>query len=107
MKKSMLVFLVCMTSSMGALAQTGFGGSDCGEWVRTPTEGKRQWLLGYMSGLSTMHYLNRRNDDPLDKINSADQIYVWMDNYCKANPLKTVRTGGQELFIELMKPSRS
>jgi hypothetical protein len=44
-----------------------------------------------------------KNKDPLDKINSAEQIFVWMDNYCRANPLKNVREGAQDLFIELQK----
>ena len=86
-------------------ASTTFGNSDCGEWVNksksTPT--MRSWLIGYMSGLSVMHTLNNKNDDPLDKINSVQQIYVWMDNYCQNNPLKSVMYGGTTLFIELGK----
>lgn len=84
-------------------AWTGFGPKDCGEWVKSPTEGKRQWMLGFMTGLSAMHHLNKNNDDPLDKINSADQIFLWMDNYCKNNPLKNTADGGSELFLNLMK----
>ena len=40
--------------------------------------------------------------DPLDALNSADQAYLWMDNWCKANPLKKVSEGAVSLFIELM-----
>lgn len=86
-----------------AYAVVAFGGSDCGEWIRSPSESKRHWLSGYMSGLNTMHYFNDNKDDPLNKINSAQQIFLWMDNYCKANPLKRVSDGGETLFIELMK----
>lgn len=40
--------------------------------------------------------------DPLGRLKSAQQVYVWMDNYCKANPLKTVTEAGYELVVELM-----
>ena len=33
----------------------------------------------------------------------AASIELWMDNYCKANPLKRVDDGGDDLFIELKK----
>jgi len=102
MKKMTMALVLSFAFFPNVWAQTGFGGSDCGEWIRTPSEGKRQWLIGYMSGLSMMHYLNRKDDDPLNKINSANQIFLWMDNFCKTHPLKNVRTGGQELFIELI-----
>jgi hypothetical protein len=84
---------------------TSFGGSDCGEWVNGSKSNApmRAWLLGYMSGLGAMHDLNGRDDDPLDKINSAQQIYLWMDNFCQKNPLRSVRSGGVDLFLELMK----
>ncbi len=57
--------------------------------------------MGYLSGINLM--VADKNKDPLDKINSAEQIFVWMDNYCRANPLKNVREGAQDLFIELQK----
>ena len=89
-----------------ALAGTTFGVTDCGRWV---TESKstrisaKTWLLGYLTGLGAMHEVNNRNDDPMKKINSSDQIFLWMDNYCQKNPLKDVADGGFQLFMELMK----
>lgn len=97
----MLMIFICF-SGASVLAETVFGSKDCGEWIRSPTDAKRQWLIGYMSGLSIMHTLNDRKSDPLEKINSADQIYLWMDNYCRKNPLNRVTLGGVELFLELM-----
>lgn len=103
MKKTIVTILLIIGAFSNASAQAGFGGADCGEWVRSPSDPKRHWLLGYMSGLSKMHFFNGKDDDPLDKINSAQQIFLWMDNYCKRNPLKNVRNGGDDLFLELMK----
>ena len=86
-----------------ASAVITFGIPDCGQWVNSKNETRKAWLLGYMSGLSVMHELNDSKDDPLKKINSAQQIFLWMDNYCQNNPLKDVSDGGGALFIELMK----
>ena len=86
-------------------AASVWGQSDCGEWVNTSKSNLtvKAWLLGYMSGIGVMHELNDSTDNPLGKIKSAQQIYVWMDNFCQKNPLKTVSDAGVELFIELRK----
>ncbi len=88
-----------------ALGQTTtFGDSDCGEWVSAPSAGKKAWLLGYLTGLNEMHQLgNQQPPDPLDAMNSADQAYLWLDNYCKQNPLERVRSGARDLFAELVR----
>jgi len=102
------LFLTCQflqPAISGTTYYTSFGAVDCGEWVNQSKQSPatRTWLLGYMSGLAGMHNLNDHLDNPLQKINSAQQIYVWMDNYCQKNPLKRVSDGGIDLFIELMK----
>ena len=86
-------------------ASTTWGSSDCGQWVAESksSASMRAWLLGYMSGLGAMHELNDRTDDPMSKINSAQQLYLWMDNFCQKHPLRTVGSGGVDLFLELMK----
>ena len=40
--------------------------------------------------------------DALSKVSSADQIFLWMDNYCRANPLSNADTGAKVLYKELM-----
>jgi hypothetical protein len=73
----------------------------CGQWVqqRNPdgrtAEVYRFWLLGYVSGLAVA--------SGTDKLKSTDSasIELWMDNYCRANPLKYVDEGGTVLFNEL------
>jgi hypothetical protein len=78
-----------------------FGGSDCGQWIENSKSNfsLRAWLLGYMSGLNAG--LSDTPNDRLNKINSAEQIFLWMDNFCTKNPLKTVNEGGNALFREL------
>ncbi len=86
-----------------AQTKTAFGIPDCGEWVRSQTTGTqkhsdRAWLLGFLSGLNQDDVYK----DALDKVSSAAQIYLWMDNYCKNNPLEKVSKGAFKLYGELL-----
>ncbi len=106
--KQVLIIWVFVTSLVqpvfGAMT---YGVRDCGGWInrgkndyeRLAVEG---WLSGYMTGLSIMRELNGKKDNPLGKV-SADQIYLWMNNYCQKNPLNDLVDGGSDLFLELMK----
>ena len=61
--------------------------ASCGQWVRNRTNNPQQitqaqnWILAFLSGSSfaTGRDILRRTDD--------ESIFLWMDNYCKANPL--------------------
>lgn len=94
-----------MTISGMVFSQSmSFGAIDCGEWVKSqlrtpPHQANRAWLLGFLSGLNQDKFYK----DALSKVSSATQIFLWMDNYCKNNPLEQVSDGTYELFNELMK----
>jgi hypothetical protein len=76
--------------------------SDCGQWVSISKSNSslRAWLLGYLSGLNSGQEVTK--SDPLDKINSSQQIFLWMDNFCQKNPLKNVQEGANTLYFELL-----
>jgi hypothetical protein len=98
-----LAFSLWMPSA-NSQASTVFGSPDCGQWVAEKTPTRRTWLMGYLSGLNNLHdLLNQKPKNPLDALSSADQAFLWMDNWCKANPLKSVSNGAIDLFIELMR----
>ena len=94
-----------MTISNLVFAQSAsIGAADCGEWVKSQTTGTqkqsdRAWLLGFLSGLNQDDFY----ENALSKVSSAAQIYLWMDNYCKNNPLERVSRGAHNLLYELMK----
>lgn len=115
MKKKLicLLALLALNFIQPALGQGGgagnFGNRDCGAWLQKDNEylriGSQGWLLGYLSGQNmVLQSLRKEKDsDVLKKVNSAQQIFLWMDNYCTANPLNNIATGANELMVELMK----
>lgn len=107
MKRLIVALTVAWSSAVMAVPADSpiyamFGGYDCGQWF---VPGKRQyaaaWLVGFLSGQSLMYYQLGPHSDPLDELRSADQAYLWMDNWCRANPLEGIDKGGQALFREL------
>jgi hypothetical protein len=106
-KQRLILCVVACSLVQPVFGQTTFGNRDCGVWINRKKNnfselGATSWLNGYMSGLNVMHKLNGHKDNPLDKVNSVDQIHLWMDNYCQKNPLSNVSDGGDALFVELM-----
>jgi hypothetical protein len=86
-----------MSWSINGYTQTGFGVPDCGLWINGNRQPDKAWLLGFLSGLNT----DITNKDFLRKLNSAEQAYLFVDNYCRKNPLKKVSDAGVALFSEL------
>lgn len=79
--------------------QTIIGTFDCGQWVKSHTPVQNAWLMGYLSGIN---FANARiNYDPLGAVTSADQVIVWMDNYCHKNPLSDLYRAAFVLYMEL------
>lgn len=106
MRKTMSVLLLGLIFSGVASTASAVeirGMPSCGEWVSDRAKGgldftaSQFWLLGYMSGL-----VFATSTDALKGTDSSS-IYLWMDNYCRANPLKKVNDGVQDLFFELKK----
>ena len=80
------------------------GNVDCGKWFSHSPQAKG-WVAGYMSGLSAAGLYP--GEDPLAKIRSAEQVFLWIDNYCRANPLKSVGDAGNALFEELAESKKT
>jgi hypothetical protein len=97
-----LLLSLGITVSCAVAPQTLIGTYDCGRWF-TAGAVARAWLLGYLSGLNLILGDAEKKYDPLAKIGSAQQIYLWMDNYCKANPLSKINEGAKDLYQELQK----
>ena len=108
-KRPLVLLLLACCLAQPVFGQSSFGTLDCGQWMkRTDSVGiknlRETWFAGYMSGLGTMYWIGvekNNKHDPLEKVNSFDQITLWMDNYCSKNPLNSVSQGGLALFTEL------
>lgn len=83
------------------------GASSCGLWVKNRETNSLErssdlaWVLGFLSGISMGSTVNVFKD-----IRDSESLVLWMDNYCKANPLKDVAAGSVALVLELQKTKR-
>lgn len=102
-----LLALILIGSGTATFGATMVGSHACIEWTQNPENGKWQWLLGYLSGLSVMHEFNDATPkDPLAALRSVDQLTQWLESYCQKNPASQMDAAASALFIELMKQSQ-
>jgi hypothetical protein len=97
------LFILCVFATslvQSASGQQIIGEPDCGQWVSRKREPDKAWLLGYLSGANSWQVATKA--DLLKQIGSAEQIFLWMDNYCKANPLSFLGDGGNKLIVEIV-----
>ena len=102
MKTKLIAAFITLTVSSPVLAQTKIftmiGEPDCGKWINQNSIPNKAWLLGFLSGVNITF---KDSKDALGKVN-AEQTYLWMDNYCKKNPLEQLATGAIDLYVELV-----
>jgi len=101
-KRPLMLLLLACCLAQPVFGQVGFGNFDCGQWVSAKTETRKAWLLGYMSGLNAGTNPDGKKMDWLDKVNSAEQIFLFADNYCRANPLRKIESAAIALYLELL-----
>lgn len=104
MKKILCAILLSMYAiNCIALTQITVGKTDCGSWIKDKQNQyfQQTWLVGYVSGLNSANIAGD-NIDWLEGV-SAEQIFVWMDNYCTKNPLDRTLDGVAVLITELHK----
>ena len=82
------------------------GNPNCANWLQPENTAaelrNKSWLVGYLSGVNIGLATDQRRK-PFDYFSNVtnDQLFLWMDNYCRANPLSSVMTGSANLFVEL------
>lgn len=107
MMKLLLAGLIAtgMCAASGVQAATGdytvIGVPDCGAWIKEPSREDKKWLVGYLTARNLDNAIETKTN-VLEKLDSAQQAFLWMDNWCKKNPLEDVGTGASTLFYELM-----
>jgi hypothetical protein len=109
----MIVALTLQTTAVFAQNTTvmirGQGAGGCGKWVDfiarddparlTSADTYKAWVLGYLSGMagaSELNFWGRAGVNQLD----SESVFLWISNYCRANPLKLVFDAADALFLE-------
>ena len=101
-KRLYVILFLCVTTWTNATAKTVtlLGLHNCGEWIAgqgLPNGyAARNWLMGYLSGLSM-----GSATDFLTNID-GDSIFLWMNNYCRENPLNSITDGADVLSMQLL-----
>jgi hypothetical protein len=92
-----------------AEAVTVKGSRTCSQWQRAREDqdmsmlAARNWLLGYLSGLSTgrdREFWGGGGTRVAELDN--DSVFVWVDNYCAAHAKANLGEAGEALFLERM-----
>ena len=97
---SSVLCVVLMSWQITTYSQAQFGDVDCGKWIKLNRQTDKAWLLGYLSGMNT----DITNKNFLNKLDSVEQAFLFVDNYCRNNPLKKVGDAAVALFAELYNP---
>jgi hypothetical protein len=86
-------------------AYAGIGMSSCGQYLGDSSKldiafGYMSWIQGY---LSAMNLAVSDTGPGLVTLPDSESIKIYMDNYCRANPLSNVMYGSIELFKDVRK----
>lgn len=97
-----LVGIVAVLHDVAASAQVTVGirgVRSCSIWAKDRSNSDESWLLGYLSGIASgvgKDFWGAEGVDGLDN----ESVYLWMDNYCKANPSRNIAEGADRLFSQ-------
>ena len=110
MSRAFALLAGCLLSlNLFAAAAEMKGARSCGKWMeekrlansaremnKIPVLITKSWFLGYLSGRADASGRN------FLKGTDSESIFLWLDNYCRANPDKDLGQGGIDLARELM-----
>lgn len=81
------------------------GTLDCGQWLEARAARRSQILEGYLIGFFNGMALGTNTNfwDAGGIRISREQVFFWMDKYCREAPLSHVITGASRLHAERVK----
>jgi hypothetical protein len=101
----LLAVLVLSTNAHGGTTYFGAGVNSCGSWTEEWARDSQRlelwkaWVLGFVSGANIYAEHGDFLRGPVD----APAIYAWINNYCRAHPLESLRDAAIELVGELLR----
>ncbi len=105
--KKIFLFVALQLLMTSSFAVTVMGARSCGTWIESRKSGgiseiaPQAWIVGYLSGISV------ESGKDILASTDANSLYLWMDKYCRDNPLERLDNGGYNLFIELARKIRN
>ena len=86
----------------------GVVAGSCGEWVEWREDKSfdiliKSGVVGFMVGMNVMRGLATKGNSEGVNIPDATTIVLYVDMYCRENPLVTVAVGLTSLWVELYK----
>jgi hypothetical protein len=99
--------IACLSGAASAQSRAGATilaseSDNCEAWVANHTPTRRYWVLGYLSGLNAAWGGSYRSPaDVLARIDSEEQIILWMNNHCKNHPLDSLQKSAHQFYREL------
>ena len=99
------LFLIATILTAPVNAQVYIEGSvDCGSWVEGRTRETsvviEAYLIGLINGLTLGHQVEFWRAGPSATSLSRESVYLWMDGFCRQNPLNGVVQGAIALYQE-------
>ena len=108
-----LVGMALVLFSEMAFAVKVRGIKSCGDWVQDResekggevlmVRGDQNWLVGFLSGLAVGTGNEVWGKQGLNPLEENEFVWLWMDNYCRANPQKRIDDGAEALYHEQIK----
>jgi hypothetical protein len=95
------LLIVGGAEAVTAAGTTTFGDSECAQWIDNPRRASKTWLMGFLSGMNLT--ASGKPVDPLDHVSSADEVFAWMDKYCRRNPEHKLSEAAVDFYLELVK----
>ena len=102
-------FLINVPTVAGADATyliRGAGAASCGTWIsERPLQSSplramdESWVLGFLTGVNAMRLAV--GNSQIGLTTDANGLLAWVDNYCRANPLKSISDTALALATEL------
>ena len=79
------------------------GASSCALWTKGRAQDdakyEKAWLAGYLSGLAIALDVDFWGAKKADEL-SSEAAWKWVDDYCAANPQKSLVQAAEKLFLE-------
>lgn len=105
MRRLALVIAVLLGTSVHVVAEprgyVGFAGTSCGSWIdaraKKESLAMEYWALGFVSGANG--YADQGVD--LVKGTDANAMWVWLDGFCRSQPLEPFIVAVQQLCLAL------